>query len=75
MAHFYAKIKGNRGEGTRMGTANSGITAQIASYSGAVKVDLWQHENGIDYATIHLIQWRGIGIEKLLYQGPVGGKK
>ena len=74
MAHFYAKIQGNHGEATRMGTASSGIVSRTASNYGAVKVELWQHENGKDYATIRLIPWKGVGIDKLLYQGPVGRK-
>ncbi len=75
LAHFYAKIQGNRGEATRTGTKNSGITADIASWSGSVHVELWKHDNGKDYATVWLRRWQGKGIEKMLYQGPVGEKK
>lgn len=73
MAHFYATIQGNRGEVSRMGTASSGILADIASRSGSVHVELWQHENGKDYATISLRPWKGAGKDKMLYQGPVNG--
>ena len=74
MAHFYATIQGNRGQTSRTGTASSGIIADIASYSGAVHISLWQHENGKDYVTISLRPWHGHGIEKMLYQGTVNGE-
>ncbi len=74
MAHFYATIQGNRKEATRMGTASSGIVSKTASWEGAVRVELWQHGNGKDYATVSLVPWHGNGKEKLLYQGRVDGE-
>jgi len=40
MARFYADIKGNRGEATRMGTAGSGITGHIRGWGIGCKVDI-----------------------------------
>lgn len=38
MSHFYASIQGNRGEGTRMGTARSGIIGHIRGWDSGVEV-------------------------------------
>lgn len=39
MAHFYASIKGNRGDATRMGTKQSGIAGHIRGWDSGVWVD------------------------------------
>lgn len=38
MAQFYASIQGNRGEATRMGSKDSGITGHIRGWNTGVKV-------------------------------------
>ena len=40
MSHFYSKIQGNRGEATRCGTKDSGVTATAASWTGAIRTEL-----------------------------------
>lgn len=74
MAHFFGSVKGNRSEATRLGTKNSGLSTIAASYSGAVKVELWEHENGKTYATVRLTPWEGSGVSHCLFNGPVGQK-
>ena len=39
MAHFYANIQGSRGEATRLGTKNSGITGHIRGWNVGARVD------------------------------------
>lgn len=41
MAHFYGTLQGNRGEASRLGTKDSGITTYAASWEGAVRVHIW----------------------------------
>ena len=41
MSHFYSKIQGGRGEATRCGTKNSGVTGCVASWDGAIRTELW----------------------------------
>jgi hypothetical protein len=72
MAHFYGKVKGQRGEATRLGGAKNGLQTTAASYAGAVKVDLFVRD-GVDYAEVSLIPWLGHGTRKVLYRGPVSG--
>ena len=74
MAHFIAKISGARGPASRLGTKNSGITAIVASWQGAVYVCV-HHDavSGQDIATVALTKWHGAGENLTLYEGPVGG--
>lgn len=39
MARFYGSMSGNRGEATRMGTTDSGMTAHVRGWSLGVRVD------------------------------------
>jgi len=72
MAHFYATIRGGRGEASRGGSKASGIEANVASWEGSVFVRLWR-ENGKDMARVSLEPWHGSGASKPLYYGPVSG--
>ena len=47
MAQFYANIKGNRGEATRMGTKDSGLQAHLRGWDIGVEVRLI-HLDGVD---------------------------
>lgn len=75
MSHFYGTLQGSRGEATRAGSKDSGLTAVAASWEGAVRVTLHHSGDGKDVATVELIPWQGAGINKVLYHGPVSGKK
>lgn len=39
MAHFYAKIQGNRGAASRLGSKQSGIGGTISGWNAGVRVD------------------------------------
>ena len=72
MAHFYGRLKGARGEATRCGHKSSGLYIAAASWQGSVRVTLYERD-GIDYATVYLDPWQGIGTHRVLYEGPVAG--
>ena len=73
MAHFLASIQGSRGEASRLGTKSSGIESAVASWSGSVRVRLWFDEvSGVDHCSVRLSPWHGVGVDVLLYRGPVG---
>lgn len=74
MAHFYGYIRGRRGDATRLGTKASGLTVTAASWQGAVLVTLGHdEETGQDVVSVSLVPWRGAGVDRVLYSGPVGG--
>lgn len=76
MAHFRAYVRGNRSEASRLGSKNSGISSNTASWEGAVSVYLWHDETtGKDMARVSLSRHHGRGTEKELYHGPVGGEE
>jgi len=75
MGHFRGTIHGNRGPASRLGSKSSGLSAHIASWSGAVDTDLWYDAaNDMDMAEVSLTTHHGHGTRKLLYRGPVSGK-
>ena len=71
MSHFYGVLSGSRGEATRCGTKNSGMSATAASWKGAINVVLYE-ENGVDMYRVVQIPWRGNGVSKVLAKGVVG---
>lgn len=38
MAHFFARIRGNRGDATRLGSQHSGMTADVNGWNNGVTV-------------------------------------
>jgi hypothetical protein len=72
MAHFYGTVHGNRGEASRLGTRDSGLRSTAASWQGAVTTTLYD-QDGVDFARVSLTRWRGKGIHKIIYEGPVSG--
>ena len=73
MAHLYGTITGARpGQVTRCGTKRSGITTVAASWQGAVQVTITHDpRTSEDVATVRLIPWKGHGVNRLLYRGPI----
>lgn len=71
MAKFYGTVRGQRGEASRLGGKQSGLTTVAASYSGAVQVSLFD-KDGEEWADVQLIPWHGSGVHVQLYHGPVG---
>lgn len=72
MAHFYGTLQGARGQATRCGTKPSGMEAIAASWQGAVRSTLFE-EDGRDWVEVNLIPWKGRGMSRLLYRGPIDG--
>lgn len=74
MAQFRGIIRGNRGEASRLGSKDSGLTVEAQSWQGKVVVVL-DTKDGVDTATITLQQHsNGRGHRGLvLYDGPVSG--
>jgi hypothetical protein len=73
MAHFYGTAEGNRGKATRCGSKNSGMVTYCASWKGAVKCTAYDN-NGVDWIRVEQTPWQGVGVHKLLYEGPIGEK-
>ena len=72
MSHFYGTLNGNRGEATRCGSKGSGLTTYCASWSGAVVCHAWHDEQtGTDMVRVELAPWRGVGVHRQLYSGPI----
>ena len=73
MSHFYSVIQGNRGQATRCGTKDSGVTATAASWTGAIRTDLWYApEDEVNRYTILMIPWHGVGCTRVMATGTVG---
>ena len=54
MAHFYADMKGVRGETSRTGTKNSGISAHIRGWDVGCRVSLWHdRDRNEDVITVY----------------------
>ena len=54
MSRFYASIQGNRGEATRQGTKNSGMTGHIRGWNIGVKAVCYVNEEGKDTIKVYL---------------------
>lgn len=72
MARFYGTLQGNRGEATRMGHPNGGLTTYAASWSGAIRCHCYD-KDGEDYVRVSHTTWQGSGINETIYGGPQGG--
>ena len=76
MAHFYGSVQGDKGEVHRLGTKNSGMSATVASWEGAVTVDAWHDkETGKDTVIVAKKPWNGAGESRVLYTGAIGKLK
>lgn len=72
MAHFYGGIQSFRSQVLRVSGKRSGITVMAASPQGSIETHLY-HQAGVDMAQVNFRPWRGQGIDRLIYEGPVGG--
>jgi hypothetical protein len=45
MSHLYGWMKGSRGEVTRCGSKKSGLSATLAGWQGAIKVQIYYDED------------------------------
>lgn len=73
MAHFRGTLQGSRGQASRLGSKQSGITTDAQSWEGAVSVTLTHDERlDKDVALVEQHRHHGAGISRTLYRGPVG---
>ena len=72
MAHFYGSIQGARGEATRLGGKASDMVGYVASWKGACRTIAYVNEQGIDCVRVELTTHRGRGVERTVYDGPIG---
>src|SRR5678809_647791 len=47
MASFFGRLRGSRGETTRLGSKESGIHAVTQSWEGSVAVDMYLHDGEV----------------------------
>lgn len=74
MSKFYGTVQGQRGKATRAG--HHSITTEAASWEGAVRVHVYHDEDrGQDVAIVSLTRWHGEGSQRVLWEGPVSGKR
>ena len=73
MAHFYGRVWGNRGAGTRCGTKRSGMAATAASWNGCIRTYIWyDEEHDVNRYEVSQDTWHGQGVNKLLSTGIIG---
>ncbi len=72
MSHFYGKLQSARGEATRTGSKNSGMTTYCASWAGAVRCQAYVDADGQDRIVVDKVLWQGTGESRILYNGPIG---
>ena len=73
MAHFYGLVTGNTSKASRCGTKNSGITGCVASWTGAIRTELWYDaDKDVNMYSVIMIPWRGVGPTRILNTGIVG---
>jgi hypothetical protein len=64
MAHFMGIVRGARGEESRLGSKNSGMSTVAASWHGCIHVRLTHDEKtGKDGYVVTVGPWQGRGVE------------
>lgn len=73
MSHFYGTLQGQRGEATRTGSKGSGVTTYAASWSGAIRTQIYHNgDTGLDMYRVTQERWHGSGIHEVIAEGVVG---
>jgi len=73
MAHFIGAMKSKRGiPVTRLGHKTTGMRVIAASWKGAIEVNLWDDENGVDRYAVDAVEWMGSGEAFPIARGVVG---
>ena len=73
MSWFYGTVQGNRGEASRGGSKESGLTTYCASWQGAIACYAYvDSKTGKDMVRVEKTTWHGAGEYKLLYEGEIG---
>jgi hypothetical protein len=70
MARFYGSVQGGRGEATRLGHATSGLRVTAQSYTGDVRVTLYDFK-GEDWCRISVAKHADCSPAFYLYEGPI----
>ena len=65
MSHFYGTLQGSRGQATRCGTKNSGVSTVAAGWKGAVETFVTEVD-GVDHYEVYLIPWCSSGGQSTL---------
>lgn len=71
MAHFYGTVQGARSEASRLGGVRSGLTGYVASWKGGCRTTAYVRD-GIDHVRVELVPHRGRGVNRTIYDGPIG---
>lgn len=72
MSHYYGTAQGSRGEVSRTGGKNSGITTHATCWSGAIRVRLcYDQETDEDRVVIELRTWPGRSFKATLLDASV----
>ena len=69
MARFRGTVKGGRGEGSRLGHKNSGLTLRGNTWNGRITVYLFANKDDEDWASVGHEDAKGVFTS--LYHGPV----
>lgn len=76
MAHFRGWIAGkSKTKSSRLGSKQSGLLANLASWQGAVEIDLTERD-GVDYVRLTLkphVNGAGCHPSRIVYDGPISG--
>lgn len=70
MARFYGKVQGNKGEATRLGHATTGLDVVAMSYSGDVRVKLYD-AGGRDFVRISVWDHTNCQRGHTIYNGSI----
>jgi hypothetical protein len=62
MARFFGSTQGERGEAHRLGHRSMNVTA--ASWKGAIQVQLWIDDDGVEHYRVERTSWQGSGRDK-----------
>jgi len=73
MSHFYGVLKGSRGEVTRCGAKSSGLSTTAASWSGAIRTEVY-YDKDLDCNMFRVYEttWQGAGKNRLVAEGKLG---
>lgn len=73
MSHFYGTLQGMRGQATRCGSKDSGISTAAASWSGAIKVEVFHDDKtGEERYNVYQSKWHSAGVEQHIADGVIG---
>lgn len=73
MAHFRGTMVGSRGETSRLGTKSSGLKSRLASWDGAVEIELrYEPSTGKNLCIVTQTQHHGAGCYQEIARFEIG---